>query len=408
MPSEIIKWGFYIYLGIIPLIPDEINSKYRIIDIYLVILLFSYLVNMIIKSDGREKLVSDIKRFFKDYIIISMIVVIAIMGISSVYATDKVISIQETIRFGTYICILYYFINEIDIKREFNEIIKFIYYPAFIIAIMGIIQFFTGIGIVMYSNEVGRITVTLDNPNTLGMYFVVLLFPLITLISFEDNKLKKIIYSIFSIVMILNIAFSFSRNAWLALVFGICILIVVYNWKFIIGLFIAFGGVLLYQPLRLRLLGISKSLMNDGRLKHWGIALEMFKENKLIGVGNGNYVTLHSKYLEYFPQYYVQYEQNYPTHNSYLKILSELGIVGFIPFIILHTIIFTRSIKVCRLYSEKYRGLIKGLIVSLLIFFQANLFDNMWFVPKVSFLYWIIVAVIILLYRNKEKACKIV
>ena len=66
--------------------------------------------------------------------------------------------------------------------------------------------------------------------------------------------------------------------------------------------------------------------------------------------------------------------------------------------------IFIRSIKICKLYSEKYKGLIKGLIVALLIFFQANLLDNMWFVPKVTFLYWIIVGILILLYRNKKAA----
>lgn len=34
MVNELIKWGFLIYLGITPLIPDTINSKYRIMDIY--------------------------------------------------------------------------------------------------------------------------------------------------------------------------------------------------------------------------------------------------------------------------------------------------------------------------------------------------------------------------------------
>ena len=29
MVNELIKWGFFIYLGIIPLIPDTINSKYN-------------------------------------------------------------------------------------------------------------------------------------------------------------------------------------------------------------------------------------------------------------------------------------------------------------------------------------------------------------------------------------------
>ena len=302
MPNEMIKWGFYIYLAIIPLIPDEINSKYRLTDIYFMLLVFSYLVNMLTNSYRREKLLNDMKMFFKDYIVIFMILLMVVMGISILYSTDKSIAIQETIRFGTYIGVLYYFISEVDIKKEFNRIIKFIYYPSFLVGIIGIFQAITKKGITVYSNDIGRISSTLGNPNSLGVYFVILIFPLITIIFFEKNVLSKRIYSVFSIVMILNIVFSFSRNAWLSLVIGLCIFAIVYNWKCIIGIFIAVGGALLYQPLNERLIGISKSVMNDGRLKHWGVALEMFKDKPINGVGNGNYVTLHSKYLESFPQ----------------------------------------------------------------------------------------------------------
>ena len=154
--------------------------------------------------------------------------------------------------------------------------------------------------------------------------------------------------------------------------------------------------------LRSRLMDMGMAVFKDGRIKHWAVALKMFEDKPLTGIGNGNYVTLHAKYLEKYPQYTVLGEENFQAHNSYLKVLSELGIIGFIPFIILHCLIFIRSIKVCRLYSEKYKGLIKGLIVSLIVFLQINLIDNMWFIPKVAFLYWIIVGIIILLYRNKK------
>ena len=404
MVNELIKWGFFIYLGIIPLIPDTINSKYRIMDIYLVLLVFVYLINMLVNYDRRNKLCNDLKKFFKDSIVIFMLIVIVLMGVSTVYSVDRGLALQETIRFGTYIAILYYFVSEIDIKKDLGKVVRFIYYPAFIIGVLGVIQFITGKGITRYANGVARIVVTLDNPNTLGMYFIVLLFPLVMIAFYEKRTVKKVIIGLVCLLFILNIAFSFSRNAWLALVVGICILTIIYNWKFIIGLFIAGAGVLLYPPLSVRIVGLGKAVMNDGRLKHWGIALEMFKDKPLTGVGNGNYVTLHSQYVKLFPKFIVPGEENYPTHNSYFKILSELGILGFIPFMLLHTTIFIRSIKVCKLYSEKYKGLIKGLIVALLIFFQANLLDNMWFVPKVTFLYWIIVGILILLYRNKKAA----
>lgn len=401
MISEIVKWGFFIYLGIIPLIPDFINSKYRITDAYLILLVCIYIVNMLSNSERRRKLFIDLKTFFKDLIVIFMLLLIVIMGVSTLYSTDKNVAVQETIRFGTYIVVLYYFVSEIDVKKDMNKIITFFYCPAFIVGVLGVIQYFTKIGIEVNTNGVLRIESTLGHPNSLGLYFVLLLFPLIPLILEEKVRKRKILYCMLLVIMIFNIVLCFSRNAWLSLIFGIFILTVIYSWKFVVGLFVAGAGVLLSPPLRARLISLSKAIIYDGRLKHWAIALEMFKDKPLTGVGNGNYVTLHAQYLKRFPQYIVPGEENYPTHNSYFKILCELGVLGFIPFILLHIAIFIRAIKVCKLYSKKYQGLIKGLIVSILIFFQANLFDNMWFVPKVAIIYWIIVGVIILLQRRK-------
>ena len=401
MPSEMIKWGFYIYLAIVPLIPNEINSTYRIMDIYLMFLAFIYLVNMLIKKDRREKLFADLHKFFKDYIIIFMILLIIIMGISTLYATDKKMSIQETIRFGTYIWFLYYFINEIDIKNDMNRLITFIYCPAFIIGILGVIQYYTKIGIKVTTNGVLRIESTLGHPNHLGVYFTLLTFPLITIILSEKCKQKKIFFSALLVIMIFNIGVCLSRNSWLALGFGIVLLSILYSWKILYGLIIACIGIVLTPSLRDRLMGMGVSVFNDGRIKHWAVAIKMFKDKPLLGVGNGNYVTLHSKYLEKYPQYVVFGEENFPTHNSYLKVLSELGIVGVIPFLLLHITIVIRGIKTCLLYDSRYSVILKGILVSIIVFLQINLLDNMWFVPKVTTTYWLLVGIIISLYRRK-------
>lgn len=401
MVNELIKWGFFIYLGIIPLIPDTINSKYRIMDIYLVLLVFVYLINMLMSYDRRNKLCNDLKKFFKDSIVIFMLIVIVLMGVSTVYSVDRGLALQETIRFGTYIAILYYFVSEIDIKRDIKKIINFIYCSAFVVGIVGIVQYFTKIGIEVNTNGALRIESTLGHPNSLGVYFVLLIFPLIPLILGEKARIRKALCCLLLVIMVFNIGVCLSRNAWLALGSGIILLAIVYNWKILFGLIIAAVGALLTPTLRQRLLEMGMSIFSDGRIKHWAVAIEMFKDKPLTGVGNGNYVTLHAKYIEKYPQYIVLGEENFPTHNSYLKVLSEVGIIGFIPFLLMHVLIVVRGIKVCYLYDNKYKGIVKGIVVSLVIFLQVNLLDNMWFVPKVTTIYWILVGIIMLLYRRK-------
>ncbi len=404
MVNELIKWGFFIYLALVPLIPENINSRYRIMDIYLVLLIFVYLINMLVNYERRNKLCNDLKKFFKDSIVIFMLIVVVLMGVSTVYSVDRGLALQETIRFGTYIAMLYYFVSEIDIKRDIKKIINFIYCPAFVVGIVGIVQYFTKIGIEVNTNGALRIESTLGHPNSLGVYFVLLIFPLIPLILGEKARIRKVLYCLLLLIMVFNIGVCLSRNSWLALGSGILLLAIVYNWKILFGLIIAAVGALLTPTLRQRLLEMGMSIFSDGRIKHWAVAIEMVKDKPLTGVGNGNYVTLHAKYLEKYPQYIVLGEESFPTHNSYLKVLSELGIIGFIPFLLMHVLIIIRGIKVCYLYDNRYKGALKGIVVSLVIFLQVNLLDNMWFVPKVTFLYWIIVGILILLYRNKKAA----
>ena len=285
-----------------------------------------------------------------------------------------------------------------------KRIITFIYCPAFVVGIVGIVQYFTKIGIEVNTNGALRIESTLGHPNSLGVYFVLLIFPLIPLILGEKARIRKVLYCLLLLIMVFNIGVCLSRNAWLALGSGIILLAIVYNWKILFGLIIAAIGALVTSALRQRLMEMGMSIFSDGRIKHWAVAIEMFKDKPLTGVGNGNYVTLHAKYLEKYPQYIVLVEESFPTHNSYLKVLSELGIVGFIPFMLMHALIIIRGIKVCCLYDNRCKGVLKGIVVSLVIFLQVNLLDNMWFVPKVTTIYWILVGIIMLLYRRKTES----
>ena len=59
-------------------------------------------------------------------------------------------------------------------------------------------------------------------------------------------------------------------------------------------------------------------------------AKEIIKDNWLIGVGIGNYTfALRAKYPE------IKVWELQPVHNTYLLILAELGVVGFLFLLLL-------------------------------------------------------------------------
>ncbi|MCL5935058.1 MAG: O-antigen ligase family protein [Firmicutes bacterium] len=92
-------------------------------------------------------------------------------------------------------------------------------------------------------------------------------------------------------------------------------------------------------------------------------AWNMFKDNPVIGVGTGNYGIFYNKYRsEGTPEL----AHNVKTHNDYLNILSETGIIGFAVFA---AIIFTLLIKAFKNYFEtgpENKTIIIGIVACLI------------------------------------------
>jgi putative inorganic carbon (hco3(-)) transporter len=69
----------------------------------------------------------------------------------------------------------------------------------------------------------------------------------------------------------------------------------------------------------------------DSRLTMWAVAMDQFRESPLLGVGPGNYSL---RYAEHgLPVLGGQVFTGVTTHNTYLNILAELGLPGFLLFL---------------------------------------------------------------------------
>ena len=119
------------------------------------------------------------------------------------------------------------------------------------------------------------------------------------------------------------------------------------------------------------------------RFEMWSTAISMFKDHPIFGVGLSNYTFLFSNYGSAGVLGYNPY-----THNLYLKILAESGIVGELLFLIL---CFT-LLKLCIKYAQIDRkaimilfGVLAFLIQGMTVeFFTSNYF---WFLLIAGLLY---------------------
>ncbi|MCY6370496.1 O-antigen ligase family protein [Clostridium ganghwense] len=398
----------YLYIILMPILP----SKFKGIplgDIILFLIGLVYLFTILIYSESRERFIKGIQDFFTDYLSIFMVLLFIVMCISVSYASYKTMALKESLRFVTYIIIYFIIKYEITEKYILDNIIKTYLLVVAAISSFGIIQYFTKIGLSKefiydkgYAFKV-RIPSTLENPNSLGAFLILAIFPLIMITLYEKNKSKKMLYGIISMVVFINIVLSGSRNTWGGFLIGAFIFIIIYNWKAIF-LFLLGGASALMIPSVRNRIGDFKLVFKDPRVNLWKIALEMIKDHPIVGVGNGNYYSLYGAYVKKHPELDYNHHVNFPVHNSYLKIQSELGIAGSVSFVgILVSVLVKIKTFINITKNGFYKAFYKGLLISIIVFYIMNISDNLFFVPKISMYFWILVAISqSMLYNNSR------
>lgn len=370
-------------------------------DMLLFLIFFMYILKIIISPKTREKFVHGLIDFFKDYLSLFMFGLIIVMTISVTYAVEKGLAISETFRFVTYVILFFIIKYEFSHNKYTRGFINSYIFCVTAMSIFGIYQYFTDFALnknfVKTDGFLGRpkVTVSLDNANNFGAFLVLAIFPIIMIALYEKSLKKKIFYALLSFSLLANIIFCYSRNAMLGFVIGFIVLAVVFSWKLIFPIIIMGGVAFLIPQIGGRLKEVSSSAENYTRLKLWKTAWYMIKEHPLFGVGNGNFVSLYDSYVAKYPELYIYYEyKRFPCHNSYLKIQSELGIPGSIFFIGTLLSSINKVINIIKFTEDKfYKYFYTGFLASMLAFFFMNLSDNLFFVPKTTGYFWIILAI---------------
>jgi putative inorganic carbon (HCO3(-)) transporter len=400
-----------VYIMILPLMPQEVAFKGILFtDLFLALIIFVYIINVVICKKGREKFINSIVNFFTEKLSIFIVVLLGAMLLSTIYAVDKKIALTESARFITYIFMYFIIKYEFNSEKQIKILLKCYMFISFILSCIGIYQHFTGFGLTEKFTKASafgtgiRIASTLFNPNAYGAYLILIIFPLIMLSIYERNKNKKIVYTVISLLLLTNLLMTLSRNALLGFTLGILVLALIYSIKLIFAL----GGfsvlMFLIPSVLQRFKAVTSSSQNESRIKLWKTAIMMIKEHPILGVGNGNFVTRYNEYIKKYKELKYQEYQNYPSHNSYLKVQSELGVIGIVSFL---GIVTTALFRVKKLYSTTsdkfYKPFYMGVMASMVAFLFMNFSDNLFFVPKATTYFWFLLATVEALLNHNQK-----
>ncbi len=173
-----------------------------------------------------------------------------------------------------------------------------------------------------------RSVVNFPDPHTLALFLgLTLPFAIIAAIS---NVQKRFLYGIISGLILSGLLLTFSRGAYIALVFSFISLIPFVGYKFknrkagIILMVMIISFLFLGQPIISRFISSFDAAegSNAGRILIWQNAIEVFKQNPVIGVGVGNYPLTQDEFISS--------RSPINAHNTYLEIVTELGLSGLL------------------------------------------------------------------------------
>lgn len=330
---------------------------------------------------------------------------LVIITISTITSTTFLGSIRDLALHLGDLSILFVLVNWIKDKNGLYVIITILIVTASLISLYGIYQYLVGVELDETWIDMGtnpdisvRVYSIFDNPNILAEYLVMILPLSISMFIYSRMLNKKIIFFGASLVMLITLILTSSRGGWLGFAFSCTIFILLFKRGFLLGLIPIgiLGYFILPDPIINRIMSIGnlRDTSNAYRLNMWLITLEIIRDNWMAGVGFG-----HLPYKETFENY-SDTIVTYHSHNTYLQTLAEMGVPGLLVLLLFLLVLFKYGIKYLIKQDDRYIVLMAtGALSSLAGIMVHGFFENILYLPKIIFTFWIIVSIILVLFR---------
>ena len=298
-----------------------------------------------------------------------------------------------TVAFILFSVVLY---NAVTNRSQLDTLLTFMVIAAAAVSVYGILQYVFRWGYQsaawvdsdMFSSIEFRVSSTLDNPNMLGQYLI-LMVPVgaAKLLSARDWP-RRLLYLGCCALMCVCMILTFSRGAWLGLLFAGAVFVVLLNPRLILLAPAALAALWFLLPETVISRFTSIGDMTDGsttyRVSIWLGTLDMLKHYWLCGIGPGD---------EAFNRVYPAFSYNSinapHSHNLFLQLVCDAGITALAVFLILIFVYFRMMCAALhrekdwtsRMYQTAFTGGVCGFLVQAMT-------DYSFYNYRVLFIFW--------------------
>lgn len=267
---------------------------------------------------------------------------------------------------------------------------------ALILSAYGIYQYFfvkvptaiAWVDVKQFPELATRVYATLENPNVLAEYLVLVIPVVLGLLWAARRFSQKIFYTVILGVLILCLVLTFSRGGWLGLALAFIVFAALKEPRLLILLM----ALALISPLflpsvvanRVASIGRLEDSSNAFRVTIWIAALRIIKDYWLTGVGLGL-----SAFARVYRDYMIAGTPALHAHNLYLEMGIEVGIAGLLAFLWMIAAGLSRALYSIRA-KIRFSFIQAGVLGALGGHLLHGLFDYVWFSPRIVMGFWLV------------------
>jgi O-antigen ligase len=296
--------------------------------------------------------------------------------------------------------LLFYIITNTEFDKKFlKNIIDLYILTATIIGIFSILAFIdSGFN---FKQKIASIWL---NYNIVSAFLMIVFMFNITFLINEREKNRFFTYLITALIILFGIFLTQTRGVWLAIILSFSFYLirrpkVLVPALFIMATIVALLGLLFPEVISERFLSVKyfgSDVSSLGRLQAWLSTIELIRENPFLGYGFDSYIHLRD---QVFGFYFVLVEH---PHNTYLRGLLELGLIGFVLYFSFFFIAVYYSFILAKLDKNNvYHEIIDGLqlsFVGLIIVFIFEPYLSLYGVSAATI--WLLISVTYNLKNN--------
>lgn len=246
----------------------------------------------------------------------------------------------------------------------------------------------------MFSQIEGRVVSTFENPNVLAEYLIMMLPLMLVAVILSKKPRARFALLLATAATGGCLVYTWSRGAWLGFLIGMLIFLLLYSKKTLTALLLCLLGVpflpfVLPDSIVQRFTSIGN--MGDSstsyRVNIWRGVIDMLGDFWQSGIGIG-----YRPFREIYPFYSLEAIEAAPhSHNLYLQITVELGIVGLLVFIALLFFYTQSSLSLHKKDSRREALISTAIFCGILSVLAQGMTDYIWYNYRVFLMFWLLI-----------------